>query len=129
MTGAENDELEFTTKPKARDVRTFTIDGHPVTATKPKDAFIKTMGLMEGGGSDLAKLEAIDLWLERVFDTASAAHLKARLDDADDDFDLEDMGQVNAKLLEVWADRPTTRPSASRGRQRSTGKPSTARSR
>jgi hypothetical protein len=96
---------------------------------RPKSAFFVHIAKMETG-SDEEKVRSVDTILDRVFDEDSAQHLRDRMDDDDDDFDIEDVGKIVQRLQEVWAPgRPT---GSSRGSARRSGNPSrrsTARSR
>ena len=118
----------FETKAKPRPTTVFTLDGKALSATKPKDAFTVKLGGL-ATGTPQQQIEANDLLLDRVFDEKSAKHLRKRLDDDDDDFDMDDMGNIVKWLLEGWSDRPTGRSGGSPKGSKRTGRRSTARAR
>jgi hypothetical protein len=96
---------------------------HPVTFHKPKVAVI---AVMEGAGSSATQmLNSVGTWMPHVFDDATNVYLNTRLEDPEDDFDLEHIVAIGNHLLGVWSTRPTGKSGASRRRSQRTTRRST----
>lgn len=118
-------------KPKqARDWQPVKVDGELLHVRRPKGAFFIALANRMASGSELEQAAAMDDVLGKVFDEESAKHLRARLDDEEDEFDVDDVGMILTRLRELWSrGRPTGSASGSRPPRRRSGGPSTARSR
>lgn len=127
--------LDFQTPKKKKVVERFTVDGTPVTVTKPKWAWFEDLGARATDDDPRVRREATDELLDKVFDKKSAEALRERLADDDDDFDIDDLGDLTQVLVEKWGGdreakpRPTGPSGGSSGSSKRTTKRSTARSR
>lgn len=121
---------DFTTPTKdSRPTVEFTIDGDKVRAVQPKGAFLLDLAALSASASELEQSRVITLFVDKVFDADSKALIHDRLNDDDDDFDVDDLTPVIHWLQELWTGRPTGPPSASRRRSQKSGRRSTARAR
>lgn len=131
--GADHEDtsvLDFQT-PDRHDERawqTMTLDGVPLQVRKPKGAFFVQLAT-KMGGSELAQAAAVDEVLDKVFDDESREHVRARLDDDEDDFDVEEFGAILQRLRSVWGKGRGGSASGSKSQPRKSGRRSTARSR
>lgn len=128
-----DDVPEFTPAPKkSRKVITFKLEGHVLVARRPKTAWTldQTRRWAPRMNEPTAQWDMLDEQLQQIFDAPSLAHLRARLDDEDDDFDTDDLTALGKWLQEQWSEGdPTGSSTGSSGRSRRTGVRSTARSR
>lgn len=135
MTTGAADGLDFQTPKKKKSVERFTVDGTPVTVTKPKWAWFERVGIRATSDDPVVRQAATDELLDKVFDKKSADLLRGRLAADDDDFDIDDLGDLTQILVEKWGGdreakpRPTGPSGTSSGASRRTTKRSTARSR
>lgn len=124
--------LDFTTPDKGTNARPWqqmTLDGHPVMVRQPKNSFWLGMAERMTDEDPMTQMAAANEFLFTVFDEASREHIKARLDDDEDDFDVDELGEVLTKLQGVWGkDRGGSR-SGSQGSSRGRTTRSTARRR
>lgn len=124
--------IEFKTPEKGTDARPWepmTIDGHAVLVRQPKSAWFVKIGLDLASGDDERELRAIDELLTRVFDEESRAYVRGRLDDDNDDFDTDELGDISRRLQEYWGKDRGGSASGSKASSSSRGKRSTARRR
>lgn len=101
-------------------------------ARRPKMAVLLRVVRVLGDDTDeMAQAAAFDDLLERVLEPESAEALRNRLEDDDDDLDLDSPGIANMfqTLVGLWYGRPTGRQPASRRSPSRTGKRSTGRAR
>lgn len=134
----EADVLQFagadTSRDKTSDRQPFRLEGDDTvyTARRPKMAvLLRLVSLMSDDSNEFAQAAAFDSMLEKILEPDSAAALRARLEDDEDDLDLDSPGIANMfqTLLGLWYQRPTgPRRSSPRPSSRTT-KRSTARSR
>jgi hypothetical protein len=118
----------ITTPERTRVTTTVDLDGETLHAIMPKAGQMLAMTrAIEGLPDDLAEMKLIDSFLELCLDEPSRDRLRERLDDPEDDFDLDTLTDLMNQLKEVWADRPTGPSTASSQRPRRTGRASTAR--
>jgi hypothetical protein len=107
----------------------FVLDGRTCTAIIPKSAAVIRMARDAQTDDVLAQVAIIDDFLDTFMVPDTADYLHDRLDDDDDPFDIDTMGQIIQALQEQWGRRPPTKRAASSGSRSRTGKSSTARSR
>lgn len=122
-------ELAFTTnKQQQRASTTFTLDGVEYTARAPKQGAM----LRLANAADGEPLEQANAGLAYIFaalDTEGRDLMKSRLDDPDDDLDVEFLlTDILGGLVEEFVERPTTSPSRSTGRRSPTKRRSTGTS-
>lgn len=134
----EADVLQFAgaddKRDKTSDRQPFRLAGDDTVyvGQRPKMAVLLNLAKAMADDTDqMAQAAAFDTMLEKVLDPESAAAMRDRLNDEDDDLDLDSPGIVNMfqTLLGLWYGRPTTRPAASRRPSSRTTKRSTGRSR
>lgn len=101
------DNLEFNTAKKRRDPITFTLDGEEYTFNPPKSAFMM-LPLMLGQGDDTLAVKQMFDWLDKGLPKPQVQKLIRRLKDDKDDFDVDDLDALVAKLMETVSGRPTT---------------------
>lgn len=112
-----------------RKVLDFELDGETLYARRPKtNAFL---ALADFADSDDAyvQIRGVRTFMEECLIPESRGVIQERLDDPDDEFDLDDIVPIINWLIEEMSARPTGRPTASSGRPKRTGNRSTARSR
>lgn len=118
----------LTTPERARVLTTVDLDGETLHAVKPKGGQMLAMArAIEGLPDDLAEMKLIDSFLELCMDEPSRDRLRERLDDPEDDFDLDTLTELMDRLKEAWADRPTGPSRSSSPPRKRTGRASTAR--
>jgi hypothetical protein len=105
-------------------------DEKVLTAVRPKMAILVRVLAALGDDSNPMK-QAIELerLLDKVVDEDSAAHLRERFYDTDDDLDLLVLGPVIETLVGKWYGGPTGKRPASPGSRSRSGPSSTGRRR
>lgn len=93
------DDLTFTTKAsEAPKLLPFVLDGEQLTAVRPKEAAMLSLAALDE--TDPVKIEgAMTSLLNGMFTPETAARLRARLDDPDDECDLSTLEPVIETLL------------------------------
>ena len=97
-------------------------------ARRPKIAvLLRCVKALGDDQDELAQVAAFDDLLDRILEPESAAALRERLEDDDDDLDLDSPGIANMfqTLVGLWYGRPTGRRPASRRSPSRTGRRST----
>lgn len=95
--------LDFTTPEKdERPWELMTLDGHPVMVREPKSAYFLDVATRVTDPDEEVQLKATNDILFNVFDADSRAHIKERLANDTDDFDLDELGDVVNRLQEHW---------------------------
>lgn len=107
---------EFTTKERERQTIEFIVDGESFTFTPPKRAGL-IMSVVTSVGIDKAMTESDSVkdllnWLGEGLPEGQSDRLLERLQDTDDDFDLEQINEIARYLLAQSSNRPTRRRSA-----------------
>lgn len=105
--------------------------------TRPPIAtLLRLVSVMQDEGNVMAMAAAYNEFLDEVLDEPSAAYLRKRMEDKDDELDLDhpDLHEMFKHLVAVWyggggPGRPTGGRGASSPPSSTTGKRSTARSR
>jgi len=118
---------EFTTEPSTDRLETveFHLDGIRLFARKPKSvSFIGLTDTMEMDGVDAIK--GTLRFMDEALLPESRDHIQARLDDPDDDFDVDNVVPILNWVIEEFTNRPTGRPSPPPQPRRRTGSRSTA---
>lgn len=107
---------------------TFTIDGFEVVAHSPTTnqlaMFFANFG--DTVGTITSTLDILNFYFDR-FDNDARQHLKRRLNDPTDGFNLGHVQAMLMQLLEEWGGRPTTSPQDSPVLRRNAGRKSTAK--
>jgi hypothetical protein len=107
-------------------------DDTVLVANRPKQAALLNVAKAVGGLDDADELGAagmLDDLLDKIIDADSAAYLRERFDDPDDDLDLDVLEPIMKQLIGLWYGRPTGRRPGSSGSPQRTGKRSTVRRR
>jgi hypothetical protein len=76
-------------------------------------------------GTDAEQASIVNQFIDIVFDGDAAEHIHNRLEDPDDDLDIDDLGPLVEWLSGEFAARPTGSPPASTARRRAISKRST----
>lgn len=113
--------LEFTTAKKRRDPLDFTLDGETYHFTPTKTAGV-VLALADGDNTEVMK-QTFD-WLSHGLPDDEAQRLIDRLNDPDDDLDVDDLGTIISGLQEEIAGRPTTPPAGSSASSTANGRSS-----
>lgn len=108
---------EFTTKERPPKITEFDLDGEHYVFTAPKRAglvmsVVTTVGVDGKGSTDSDSVRDLLNWVGDGLPEDQAARLLGRLQDPDDDFDLENMNEIARYLLGQSSNRPTRRRSA-----------------
>ena len=101
-----------------------------LTGKRPKLAvLLRLMTIMNDDTDPVAQAGALDQFIEKVLQPESAGHLRDRLEDEDDDLDLDSPGIVMMfqTLVGLWYQGPTGGGAASRRSPSPTSKRSTGR--
>jgi hypothetical protein len=106
---------DFTTKQRERQSTEFTLDGETFTFTPPKRAAlimsaIVTVGL-DKPSSDGDSVRDLLNWLGEGLGDEQADRVLGRLQDPNDDFDLDQVNEIARYLLGQSGNRPTRRRS------------------
>jgi len=122
--------MEFTTnKQQNRATATLTLDGVEYTVRAPKQGAIVRLASAATANSWLEQVNAGLGFVWSCLDPKDRVVLQARVDDPDDDLDLDFLVEdVLGKLIEEFVARPTTSSSASTRRRSPTKKRSTGTS-
>lgn len=91
-------------------------DDTVLTGTRPKQAvLLRIVGAMGDDSDPMAQAAAFDQFLDKVLDGDSVAHLRGRMEDDDDDLDLDHplVVQMFETLIGVWYG-PRARPTGGR---------------
>lgn len=109
-------------------------DDEVLTAVRPKMAIMMKLGRSIGHAQEstdaaLAAMDAVDIFISHCLVEESSAYVTTRLDDAEDDLDIEHMLNAITQVLGLWYQRPPTSPPGSSGPRRSPGRRSTVRAR
>lgn len=120
--------MDFTSAPREVTRTLFRIDGEDFYAVKPKAGVL--MGLMlDGqaaeGGDEMAQVRIIEAFIDTTLEPDSGDRIRARLEDPDDDFDVDTLAEVITALQGAWGRRPTTPSRRSSRSPRRTGRTST----
>lgn len=99
-----------------------------LVARRPKAALIMKLYRLTESASMVQQLESIDVFIDTTMDADSAAYLRDRFEDPDDEWDYDVLTPVIKALTAQWFDRPTGRSSASSRRPSRSGRRSTVRS-
>ena len=138
-TTTEYDEAQVLHLPGADPDRDTTNDRVPfrlgdndtiLVGKRPKLAvLLKLASVLTDDSNELAQAGALDGFIDKVLTEDSAAHLRARLEDEDDDLDLDSPGFVMMfqTLVGLWYGGPTGGRGASPRSRSATGKRSTGR--
>lgn len=107
MTDAETPAgLVFTTSVKTEEQRKLTpfeLDGVQLSAHKPKDSVALWISRMLVDEDDIsAVVGGYEKFMHYVFPAETRAIVMGRLEDADDDFDLDEVNQILTQLFTVW---------------------------
>lgn len=111
----------------------FEFDGHMLTARKPKTAaFVALVRVNDDDGAESAN--GVMRFVRDSLTPESRAYLMKRLDDPDDDLDVENLVPLVNWVVEEFTgeegnERPTGPSNGSSPQRRRTGSTSTARSR
>lgn len=101
-------------------------------AKRPKMAvLLKAAAVLDDDTNPLAQATSFNDLIAKVLEPESAEAVHARLQDEDDDLDLDSPGIKNMfqTLVGLWYGRPTGKRPALRGSQARTGRRSTVRAR
>lgn len=109
----------------------FELDGEKLSARRPKTAAFLALADTQDSQNPIDQVRAVKVFMDECLVPDSRDHIQDRLDDPDDEFDLDDIVPIINWLIEELSttSRPTGRPTASSGRPKRTGSRSTARSR
>lgn len=110
-----------------RKVIDFDLDGDTLYARRPKTNAFLALAEYQNNDDPYAQIRGVRTFMEECLIPDSRGIIQERLDDPDDDFDLDDIIPIINWLIEELSTRPTGRPTASSGRPRRTGNRSTAR--
>lgn len=115
--------LEFTTAKKRKEPIHFVLDGeaYEYTPQKSADTFLSAVD-----GDEMGIVRNNFDWLSNGLSDEQAQRLIDRLKDPEDDFDVDDLGNLVTGLQEQIAGRPTTSRAGSSGSQTKNGQSSTA---
>lgn len=97
---------------------------------RPKLAvLLKLMNVMNNDADPMAQAAGLDQFIDRVLTDESAAYLRSRLEDEDDDLDLDSPGfsMMFQYLVGLWYAGPTGSPAGSPRSRTRTGQRSTGR--
>jgi hypothetical protein len=108
---------EFTTTGRPRQVIEFDLDGEHYTFTAPKRAglimsVVATVGIDGKGSTESDSVRDLLNWVGEGLPDDQGERLMARLQDPEDDFDLENINEIARYLLGQTSNRPTRRRSA-----------------
>ena len=107
-------------------------DNTVLIGTRPKMAVLLRLVAAMGDDADpFAQASAFDLFLDKVLDAESVKHIRARMEDDDDELDLDHplISQLFQTLVGVWyGTRPTGGRRGSAASPSQSGRRSTARS-
>ncbi len=108
-------ELSFSSPKREKERTSILLDGEQLWARRPKAAkLIEIMRMVNMEDStDPSNVDALDEFLDQVMEPDTAARLRERMDDADDDFDIDTLVVIMEGLQETWSARPTGSGSAS----------------
>jgi len=132
------DPMEFTSPDRERERTLFRIDGEDFYALKPKGGQMLRLGIeaaaiqQRTGGTgdvDLSDALIIDGFMDTCFEPETTDRLRERLEDPDDNFDIDTLMEVMQALERAWGRRPTGRSGGSSQRRPRSGRTSTARAR
>lgn len=130
--GAAMTEQSFEVKKRKvkRAAAEFTLADDPevlLTAYKPKAAILLPIAslLNNAKHDELAEAQAIDMFLDMVLAAESRDYIKGRLNDPEDDLDVDDLTPIIEWLQGQWSERPTGSRAGSSPRSRTNGKRST----
>jgi hypothetical protein len=99
------DDLVFRTAKKRREAVEFTLDDKTYSFNPPKIARAM-LPVIQG---DESEAKATLDWLKAGLSEDDYSHLISRLEDDDDDFDFEDIGNLAESLVEkIMTGRPTS---------------------
>lgn len=122
--------LDFHSPARVLEETPFMLDDEPMVAIKPKGgqllSLAKDIRLM-ADTDPLAQTEIIDRFMAMCMTPDSSRRITERLEDPDDDFDVDTLTVIIQRLQEVWTDRPTTPSPGSSRRRGTTGRGSTGR--
>jgi len=102
------------------------------TARRPKMAvLLRVAATLDDDTNPLAQAASFEALLGKILTPDSAAAIRERLEDDDDDLDLDSPGIENLfqTMLGLWYGGPTTKRRGSAGSQSRTGRRSTVRAR
>ena len=117
--------LVFDTAAKRTQPITFMLDGEEYIFTPGKRAGIILEALEgEEGQAQIAVASGLVRWVFDGLGPERSEKLRARLKDAGDEFDLDDLTSMGSKLLEATSGRPLGKSSESQASPETTGKPS-----
>lgn len=98
--------LVFKTAAKTEEDRKLTpfeLDGEQLYAHKPKDSVALWISRMLVDEDDIsAVVGGYEKFVHYVFPAETRTHIMGRLEDADDDFDLDEVNQILTGLFTVW---------------------------
>jgi hypothetical protein len=105
----------FATKVREKQVIDFDIDGEPFTFTPPKRAgliasVVSSVGL-DGRATDTDSVRDLLNWMGDGLPEAQKDRVIERLNDPEDDFDLDTVNDIARYLLGQSSGRPTKRRS------------------
>ena len=106
MTDGVPGDLVFTTKAKTEEERpttTFQLDSEQLVAHRPKDSVALWIRKILVNEDDIeAVVGGYEKFLHYLFPPETRDRLFARLEDVDDEFDLNDLNAVITGLFEAW---------------------------
>jgi hypothetical protein len=100
----------------------FDLDGETLVAYKPTEEQFALLMQATSRYNSMADAVAGGLdFFHAVLEPDSAAHIRVRLFDRNDDFGIEEVEQIIEWMVEEWTGRPTVRRSGATRSPRSTG--------
>lgn len=103
----------YTTKQRERKVIEFELDGDHYTFTSPKKSALSASTLSSIGTSravtDAERVRDLYNWFSEGLPEDQAMRLFDRLNDPEDDFDMDDLGNIVTDLVTEGTGRPTKR--------------------
>jgi len=108
---------EFKTGERPRRVIEFILDDETYTFTAPKRSglimsVVTSVGVDGKGSTESDSVRDLLNWLGDGLSESQSAAILARLQDPDDDFDLDNINEIARYLLGQTSNRPTRRRSA-----------------
>lgn len=120
------------TRTEAGALTPFKVDGELYYAKRPKGGQLMALarGMQDADNmTEIEQVQILDSFLDLCLDADTAAALRDRMEDPEDNFDVDDLIPLIDALQAVWGKGPAARPRSSSSRRRTTGRASTARAR
>jgi hypothetical protein len=117
---------------RKRELTPFEVDGEVFYAVKPKGGMMLNLAVRANMvGDEMAQAQLVDDFLTMIMDSESGSEdrLRERLDDPDDNFDVDHLTIIINGLQAVWGKGQSTKSPRSSARRRRTGPRSTATAR